>query len=355
LIRPHLLLAAAVLAIGAHPAATAETARTPVLGVSTEHPQTSTLPETVPASGWLRPWQEAAIASEISGLTIKSIHADVGSEVKKGQVLAQLDQQSVMAAMKKQAATVDVAKANLKKAHADADRARQLRPTGAISNESYVEAIANEETAQANIAVEEAALDSQRIQFAQTTITAIDDGVVTSRSGDLGAVVSAGTELFRIIRQNRVEWQAEVSARHLADISPGMRVWIDGLADQPAQGRVRLVAPSVNADTGRAIVYVELPASVKPRPGTYVAGRIELKVSTALTVPETAVIYRDGMTYAFVVEQNDHVRRVKIETGRRAEGKVEVTSGLTVDEDVVVSGGAFLSDKDAVTVTGAVR
>lgn len=89
------------------------------------------------------------------------------------------------------------AQANLTKAKANADRARQLRSSGALSDEKIVEYFADEQTATASLASEEAALDSQKIKLDQTTVTAVDDGLITSRSAELGAVVSSGTELFR--------------------------------------------------------------------------------------------------------------------------------------------------------------
>ncbi|MGO8470088.1 HlyD family efflux transporter periplasmic adaptor subunit, partial [Rhizobium leguminosarum] len=84
-----------------------------------------------------------------------------------------------------------------------------------------------------------------------------------SRSADLGAVASAGTELFRMVRQQRIEWQAEVSARYLSRISEGLNVQISGPDDHDIAGRVRLVGPSVSTATSRAIVSVTLPADVR--------------------------------------------------------------------------------------------
>ncbi|MGO8655899.1 efflux RND transporter periplasmic adaptor subunit, partial [Rhizobium ruizarguesonis] len=116
-----------------------------------------------------------------------------------------LSQDSVQADLRKQEAAVVTAQANLTKAKANADRARQLRSSGALSDEKIVEYFADEQTATASLASEEAALDSQKIKLDQTTVTAVDDGLITSRSAELGAVVSSGTELFRLVRQQRVE------------------------------------------------------------------------------------------------------------------------------------------------------
>ncbi|WP_306915928.1 efflux RND transporter periplasmic adaptor subunit [Rhizobium mesoamericanum] len=328
----------------------AEQAAAPALTVSLTAPAIRDWLETVPASGWLKPWQEAIIASETSGLRITDVLVDVGSVVTKGQTLARLSQDSVLADLRKQEAAVVIAKAKLTKAKANADRARQLRSSGALSDEKITEYFADEQTATANLASEEAALDSEKIKFAQTTITAADDGLITSRSGDLGAVVSTGTELFRMVRQQRVEWQAEVSARYLPRISEGLSVAINGPDGHAISGKVRLVGPSVSTDTSRAIVYVALPSEVRPRTGLYVTGNIELQTTPALTVPETAIVFRDGISYVFTAGEDKRVRRVRVETGRRNDGEVEIISGIDRSAKVVTSGGAFLSDNDLVKI-----
>ena len=332
--------------------ATAQQAEAPALTVSLVTPAEREWPETVPASGWLKPWQEAVIASETSGLRITDVLADVGSVVTKGQTLVRLSQDSVLVDIRKQEAAVETAKANLAKAKADADRARRLKPSGALSDQTIAERLTDEQTAEANLESAEAALDSERIKLGQTTITAVDDGLITSRLADLGAVVSPGTELFRLVRQQRVEWQAEVSARYLPRIAEGLNVEIDVPDDRPIQGKVRLVGPSVSSDTGRAIVYVALPADVHPRVGLYATGSIELQTTLALTVPETAIVFRDGINYVFTINEDQRVQRVRVETGRRNNGEVEILSGMDAASRVVTSGGAFLSDNVLVKVAG---
>ncbi|AJD43702.1 RND family efflux transporter protein (plasmid) [Rhizobium gallicum bv. gallicum R602sp] len=322
----------------------------PALTVSLVTPAQREWPETVPASGWLKPWQEAIIASETSGLRITDVLADVGSTITKGQALVQLSKDSVLADLRKQEAAVVTAKANLTKAKANADRARQLRPSGALSDEKIVEYLADEQTATASLESEEAALDSAKIKLSQSTIVAVDDGLITSRSAELGAVVSAGTELFRLVRQQRVEWQAEVSAHYLGRISGGLSVEINRPDGHPIHGKVRLVGPSISTNTSRAIVYVALPADVRPRVGLYVTGSIELQTTPALTIPETAIVFHDGISYVFTADEDKRVKRVRVETGRRNNGEVEMLSGIDRSSKVVTSGGAFLSDNDLVNI-----
>ncbi|WP_085034695.1 efflux RND transporter periplasmic adaptor subunit [Ensifer aridi] len=342
-----ILVSTALLPFGS---SMADQPEAPALTVSLVTPTRRDWPETVPASGWLKPWQEAVIASETSGLRVTDVLVDVGSVVTKGQTLVRLSQESVLADLRKQAAAVETAKANLAKAKANADRARQLRPSGAISDEKIAERLTDEQMATASLESQKAALDSQKIKLAQTTVTAVDDGLISSRTADLGAVVSTGTELFRLIRQRRVEWQAEVSARYLSRISEGQSVEVNGPDERPIGGKVRLVGPSVSTETGRATVYVTLPTDVHPRVGLYVTGSIELKTTSALTVPETAIVFRDGISYVFTVSDDRRVQRVRAETGRRKDGEVEIISGIDQSSRIVASGGAFLSDHNLVNI-----
>lgn len=333
----------------------AQTEGAPALTVAVAAPIQREWPETVPASGWLRPWQEAVIAAETSGLRIVDVAADVGSVVKKGQPLARLSQDTVLAEIRQAEATAETARANLAKAKAEAARARQLGKTGAMAEQTVFERLTTEQTAQASLTSAEAALDLAKIKLEQSTIRAVDDGLITSNTALLGSVVSPGTELFRMIRQQRVEWQAEVSARYLPRIFEGLPVVITGIGERPVEGTVRLVGPTIGTGTGRAIVYVSLPENRQPRIGLYVTGSIQLATTPALTVPETAITFRDGLSYVFVTEGNSRVQRVHVETGRRKDGEVEILSGLDASSKIVTAGGAFLSANVLVEIAGTVQ
>ena len=346
------LFVGAGVALASHSSQAQEQKEAAALTVALVKPAERQWAETVPASGWLKPWHEAIIASEIGSLRITEVLADVGSFVSKGQPLVKLAQESTLADLRQQEASVETAKADLAQAKANADRARKVQASGALSEEKVTEYLIAEQTAAASLDSAEAGLESQKIKLDQTTITAVDDGLITSRSAQLGAVVSSGTELFRLLRQNRVEWQAEVSARHLLRLKEGLVAAIAGPGDRWVEGKVRLIGPTVSTDTGRAIVYVTLPTNDHPPTGLYTTGRIELETTPALTVPETAIVSRDGLNYLFTVNEESRARRVRVETGRRNAGEVEILSGIDASASVVKSGGAFLADNALVRVEG---
>lgn len=348
-----LILGAAIVCPG-RPALSQQTDGA-ALTVATAKPVERQWSETVPASGWLKPWHEAVSAAEVGGLRITDVLVDVGSVVRRGQPLARLSDETVHAELRKEEAALATAKADLAKAETNAERARRMQGSGVLSDEKINEYLIAEQTAVAGVDSAEASLESQRIRLSQTIIAAVDDGLITSRSAQLGAVVASGTELFRLVRQQRVEWQAEVSARYRPLIREGLAATIFDPGGQQIRGTVRLVAPTVSTDTGRALVYVSLPSEAHAPIGLYATGQIELGAQSALTVPDTALVTRDGMSYVFILDGEARARRVRVEVGRRNFGEVEILSGLDRSAQVVTTGGAFLSDGALLRVEGATR
>ncbi|WP_455873396.1 efflux RND transporter periplasmic adaptor subunit [Rhizobium yanglingense] len=351
--KPICLALALAVSMAAPFASHAEQDKAATLTVSLARPAERLWPRTISASGWLKPWHEAIVAAEVNGLRVTEILVDVGSVVSKGQPLARFADETVRTELRKEEALLASARAELAKARLNADRAQRLQTSGTLAESKIEEYLLAEQTAVAGVESAEASVESTGIKLAQTTVVAADDGVITARSAQLGAVVTSGTELFRLVRQQRVEWQAEFSAQYLPLVTEGLTVTIDG-PEGGLIGHVRLVAPTVSTDTGRALVYVALPAGAQIPVGLYVRGRIELEKTVALTVPESALVMRDGISYVFTLDTDRRVVRIRVETGRRNGREVEILSGLNSATDIVSRGGAFLSDKARVRIEGEV-
>lgn len=344
------LTACAVLACSLADANAQETvSAASALTVELVRPAVSQWPETVPASGWLQPWQEAVISSEVSGLKTVSILVDVGSKVKRGDLLAELDSASVLADLNKQKAAVDTAEANLDEANANVERAHTLGTSGALSGQTITQYLITQRTAQASVVSEKTGLQSEEIKLQQTRIVAPDDGIISSRSATLGAVVSSGTEMFRLIRQDRVEWQAEVSAQYLNSVRQGQSARLTLSDGSQVSGTVRLVSPTIFKETGRSIVFVSLAAD-SARSGQFATGAIDIAVTRSLNVPQTAVIQRDGSNYVFVQTDGSHVQSRLVHIGRLQGDSVEIADGIDAGANVVKAGGSFLSDGASVKV-----
>jgi RND family efflux transporter MFP subunit len=179
---------------------------------------------------------------------------------------------------------------------------------------------------------------------------------VTSPIGvGIRAGVSEGEELFRLIRDNRIEWQAEVPLRQTFGLKVGTPARIPTPIGD-VTGKIRRIAPSASDTNGRVKVYVDidqLPGDIEPKIGVMISGRFQTGEDSALHVPSSAVVLQDGFAYVFVLEDGDTVRRQRVETGRRQDNRVEITSDLKSDAQVVQSGGAFLTDGSRVRVTDA--
>lgn len=321
-----------------------------VLTVKTVSPQREQWALTQMANGSLWAWQDAVIASEIGGLRITKLLVDIGTEVKRGQKLAQLSQDVVKVDIAQKEALVAQAKAELAEAKANAKRATEAKGSNAFSDQQMTQYLIAKDKAMANLASAQAQLENQQIRLQQTDIVAVDDGVISSRSATLGAVVQVGTELFRMVRQNRLEWRAELMAEQLMQIEAGQKVRLTLANNKEVQGVVRVKAPTIDQATRKAQVFVDIPQAEIARPGMFAHGEILLGVKEALTVPESAVVLRDGFSYVFEIDSENRVTQHKVATGRRANKRVEILSGLRDNAEIVSTGGAFLNSGDTVRV-----
>jgi RND family efflux transporter MFP subunit len=331
----------------------------PALTVTAERPSAASLPVRLGANGNVAAWQEALIGSESGGLRLAEVRVNVGDIVSKGQVLAVFAADTVNADVDQARAALQEAQANAASAAGDAKRARALQSSGAMSEQEISRYLATENAAQARVAAAKATLAQQQLRLKYTRVVAPDSGVISARSATVGAVVGVGTELFKMIRQGRLEWRAEVTAADLARIKPGTKAVVKAASGSELAGKVRTVAPTVDAQTRNALVYVDLPAVLTPnapfKAGMFASGQFELGDSAALTLPQQAVIVRDGFSYVFRLNPNSRVSQVKVTTGRRIGQRVEVVAGLPPDASVVVSGAGFLNDGDLVRTVPATR
>ena len=351
------LTAAAVLVRSrAAPAPAAEAAPAAVLTVDAVRPQSFEWPLATSASGGIFAWQTASISSESSGLRIVELLADVGSVVRKGQLLARLASDSLSADLRSQEANVAQARGKLAQADAEAERARRLKDNGTLSEQKVLDYQVSAQTARATLDAALATLDAQRITLAHTRIVAIDDGIVTARSASLGQVVTIGTELFQLMRQQRLEWRAEVTPRQIAQLRAGQLARVTLPDGKSVDARLRLVAPTLDANTRTGIAYFDLPATALAtgaHPGVYVRGEIGTGAASATVLPSTAITLRDGNSYVFEIGADARVAQRQVQTGRRAGDQVEVLGGVPAGSRVVNGGGSFLKDGDTVQVRDA--
>jgi RND family efflux transporter MFP subunit len=337
----------------APPAAPAVAAR-PALTVAVGRPESLSLPVTLAANGNIAAWQEAIIGSESNGLRLQELRVGVGDVVRAGQVLAVFASESVQADVAQAQAALLEAQATAAEAQANAQRARSLQDSGALSDQQINQYLTAAQTAQARVEAARAVLAAQQLRGRQAQVVAPAAGVISARLATLGAVASPGAELFRLIRDGRLEWRAEVTSTELARLKLGTPVTLTTATGAQLQGRVRMLAPTVDPQTRSALVYVDLPPMQQTpggaRPGMFARGEFRLGESSALTVPQRALVVRDGFEFVFQWLPGDKVGELKVQTGRRVGERVEIVSGLSPEARVVTQGAGFLNDGDVVRV-----
>lgn len=309
------------------------------------------LPMTFSANGNITAWQEASVGSLSNGLRINQVLVNVGDIVKKGQVLATFAAESVQAEVAQTQANLLEAKANLLDANANAERANALKGTGALSAQQIEQYLTAAKSAQARVQAAQAMLDAQTIRLKQAQVVAPDDGIISARNAAVGTVAGTGAELFKLIRQSRLEWRGELTSDELARVKVGSEVKVKGLAGAMLSGKVRSIAPSLDPQTRAALVYVDLPAGTNAiKAGMFARGEFNLGMSQAQTLEQTALVVRDGFSYVFKVNPDLRVTRLKVQTGRIVGTQVELLTPLPPETLLVANGAGFLNDGDMVKV-----
>jgi RND family efflux transporter MFP subunit len=330
-------------------------ARRASLTVTSITPRSTEWPTALAADGSVAAWQEAIIGSELGGLQLADVLVNVGDVVKRGQVLARFASEGLAADLAQHEALADGANAALAEAAANADRARALFASGMISAQQSTQALTAERSARARLLSAQASVRADQIRLAQARVVAPDDGVISSRHATIGSVASPGMELFRLIRQSRLEWRAEVTSADLERVRPGQPVALTGANGVQVGGRVRMIAPTIDPVSRKAIIYVDLPAPCGLRAGMFATGQFELGRAPALTVPQRAVVTRDGHDLVYRIVAGDKVVQTRVTLGRRLADQVEILNGADPTMTLVDQGAGLLDDGDTVKVVAAPR
>lgn len=316
----------------------------PALTVTVASPRRVDWPVTLSASGAIAPWQEAIIGTQIGAYQLIDVRVNVGDRVRRGQVLARLNPALLRAEEAQLLASYEQAEANRK-------RALGLQSSGAISDQDVLQFVTEARTASALLA-------GKRTQLRYTDVVAPDSGTISARTATLGAVVPAGQELFRLIRQDRLEWRGEVTAAQLAQVRVGQEIELQLPDGSTAVAKVRQTAPSLAEESRLAIVYADIRPGSRARAGMFATGNVELGTSAALVVPAESVIIRDGRSNVLTLADNSATPRVALRSvtvGRRRDRELEIVRGLNVGERVVVRGAGFLKDRDLVRLASPAR
>ena len=325
-----------------------DTARA-ALTVALISPSAAPITRSIQADGNISAWQEANVGAEMMG-RIESVKVQVGDKVKRYQELARFSTSIESADHGQMVAAAAQASATYAEAKAAAERAHKLKDQGFMGEQMLTQYDTQAATAKARMEQANAARDANALRLANGVVRATADGTISRVNAVAGSIVPAGTELFRLIQDGRLEWRAQVTAAEMNRIQPGMKASVslgDGLH---LAGKVRSIAPTVDAQNRTGLVYVDLDPSAYARAGMYVGGQIESGQSTAFLLPQTAVVLRDGFSYVMQVDETNRIKQTVVQLGQRQGEQIEILSGLPPQARVVASGAAFLNEGDKVRI-----
>lgn len=300
-------------------------------------------------SGNVMPWQESVVGLEVGGQRIMKVLVNVGDVVRKGQVLATLRTDTLQAELLGASASLADAQATLAQAQATLARSKRLAPAGGVSEQELSQQATAVQTAQAKVAVAQAQVTNAQLKVDFATLRAPDDGVISSRTATEGTIASAGSELFRLIRQSKLEWRAEVPADQMHLVKPGSVANVTAPDGTRVEGSARQVAPTVDLNTRNGLVYVDIPQGTKLKAGMHLSGVLQGPERQVAVLALSAVTTRDGRSYVFTVVDGA-AKALEVQLGTADANSVEVLSGVEAGTLVIAQGVGFLKDGDRVHV-----
>ena len=332
-----------------------ETREIAVTTVAVTKPTKGDASEDVSLPGSVQPYTDAAIFARTTGY-LKKRYADIGSRVKAGQVLAEIDTPEIDQQLMQARADLATAEANAKLAKTTADRYQDLMKTDSVSRQDLDNAVGSYEARQAASA--SASANVKRLEELQKfkTIYAPFDGVITARNTDIGALIGNGAnakELFHIASMDRLRIFVSVPQLYARSARPDTAADIDiqELPGRKFTGRVARTAQSIDQNSRTLLVEIDLDNPHREiLPGSFAQVHLKLPTSaTTFRLPVTALIFRsEGLRIATV--KDGVVSMIPIALGRDFGSTVEVVSGLTGTEAVVVNPPDSLANGQRVNV-----
>lgn len=299
----------------------------------------------VNATGSLAARREMPVGVVGEGGMVARVLVEPGDWAQAGQALAVIERSVQTQEVRALAAQIDVARADARLAQSELERAQALVSRGFISKADIDRKTATRDAARARVDVAEAQYRQALARTGRLDIRAPAAGLVLTRDVEPGQVVGAGSGvLFRMAKGGEMELLAEVSESDLAGISAGMTAKITPVgSDRSFAGQVWQVSPVVDPQSRLGTARIALNYDKALRPGGFASARILIGTTQAPLLPESAVLSDADGNYVFIVDSNDEVERRAIQVGQVSNRGVAIASGLSGNEKVVLSAGAFLN------------
>ena len=318
--------------------------------VSVMVPGRQTVDRIVSATGNLGARREMPIGVAGEGGMVTQVLVEAGTWVAAGQVLATVDRQVQTQQGASLAAQIGVADADLRVAQSELDRAQLLVSRGFISKADIDRKVATRDAARARLGVARAQLAQQRAATSRLDIRAPAAGLVLERKVEPGQVVSPGSGmLFRMAKGGELELLARLGEVDLARMSVGQRASVTPVGSaQSFAGQIWQISPVIDPQTRQGVARVALSYDKALRPGGFASTKIVSGAADVPLLPESAIQSDPKGSFVYIVDSHNKVVRRDVTVGDVTDAGVTVLSGLTGQEAVVVSAGAFLNPGESI-------
>ena len=283
---------------------------------------------------------------------IVRVLVQVGDPVKRGQLLAQLDDSVLKPQVAELAAALARARAQATLSAAEYRRALAIGPDGGLSQQNIEQRQATAAMDSANVNMVAAQLQQKRAELALTRIVAPVAGIVLTRNAEVGQVASpGGPALFTLEDDSQVELKGQVTEQDLARLKVGQtaQVYVIGYP-RPFAGHIWLLGATINTQNRLGEVRIALPPNAALRPGAFARAVIVESHAERPVLPQTAVMTDSAGSFVFVVNRRNVVVRRSVQLGGVIASGVVIEQGLTGRERVVTLAGGFLQSGETVRV-----
>ncbi len=330
---------------GAKTAAAQGQSQTQIPTVTISVPGRQTVQTVVTGTGSLAARREMPVGVAGEGGVVTRVLVDAGSWAEKGQVLATVDRSVQVQTAESLAAQIRVAEADAKLAQANLDRAQGLVSGGFVSRADIDQKTATRDQALARVRVAKATLAETQARNHRLDIRAPEAGLVLSRQVEPGQIVSSGSGvLFRMAMNGQMELRTQLAEGDIQKLHVGDGAEVTPVGtSQVFRGQIWQVSPVIDPNTRQGIARIALSYNPALRPGGFASARILAGALAGVTLPQSAVQSDPQGNYVYILnEKNEAVRR-NVTTGEVSEAGVSITSGLSGNERVVQTAGAFLN------------
>jgi RND family efflux transporter MFP subunit len=320
--------------------------------VSVIVPAKQAVSSSVSFTGAIAARYDMPIANEGDTGRIVAVLVEAGDHVKRGQLLAKIDDSVLVQQVNRLAAALEQARAQAALSAAEYRRAEGVAAAGALSAEDIEKRRATSVTDAANVKVVAAQLAEAQARLERTRITAPVEGIVLTRKAEVGQIANPGGEaLFRVESGGEVEMRGQIAEQDLAQVKVGQTatVYLTGLA-RPFTGRVRLLGAIIDPATRLGDIRITLQPDPALRPGAFARAVVTIDQAQRSVLPQTAVLADANGSYVLVVNSAERVERRAVRIAGTTESGVIVAEGLTGNERVVATAGGFLRDGETVKV-----